>query len=64
MVLKCSSLNKDSAIFMAKNRQSCEDKILDPQNPFCINDQTNLYIQNIGHIWAYIHADYQYFKKS
>ena len=35
-----------------------EYDILDPQNPiFCIKDNNNLYIQDVGHIWAYVHAD-------
>ena len=36
--------------------------LLDPQNPlFCIKDKKNLYIPNVGHIWAYIHANSQHF---
>ena len=31
---------------------------------FCIKDNKNLYIQNVGHIWAYIHANSQDFWKS
>ena len=36
-----------------------------PKNPFfCIKDKKNLLIQNVGHIWAYIHANSQDFWKS
>ena len=31
---------------------------------FFIKDNKYLCIQNVGHIWAYIHADSQYFWKS
>ena len=35
-----------------------EDNIFgSPKMPFCIKDPKNLYIQNIGHIWAYVHAN-------
>ena len=34
---------------------------LDPQNPlFCVKDK-KLYIQNVGHIWVYILANFQDF---
>ena len=36
-----------------------------PKTPFfCIKDKKNLYIQNVGHMWAYIHANSQDFSKS
>ena len=39
-----------------------DENVLDPQNPlFCIMDKKNLYIQNVGHIRAYIHANFQDF---
>ena len=45
--------------------ETCDDIFLDPQNPFfCIKDKKNLLIQNVGHIWAYIHANSQDFWKS
>ena len=34
-----------------------------PKPPFCIKDKKNC-IQNVGHIWAYIHANSQDFLKS
>ena len=44
--------------------ETCDEICLDPQNPFfCIKDK-KLYIQNVGHIWAYIHANSQDFWKS
>ena len=61
---KSSSLKK-SAILMVKMAkkmpETCDEIFLDPQNPlFCIKDK-KLYIQNVGHIWAYIHANSQDF---
>ena len=46
--------------------ETCDEIFLDPQNPlfFCIKDKKNLFIQNVGHIWAYIHANSQDFWKS
>ena len=45
--------------------ETCDEFFFDPQNPlFCIKDKKNLYIQNVGHIWAYIHANSQDFWKS
>ena len=45
--------------------ETCDEIFLDPQNPFfCIKDKKNLLIQNVGHIWAYIHANSQDFWKS
>ena len=46
---------------MAKMAKNClrlmTKKCWTPQKTlFGINDK-NLYIQNVGHIWAYIHAD-------
>ena len=45
-----------------KMPETCDEIFLDPQNPlfFCIKDK-KLYIQNVGHIWAYIHANCQDF---
>ena len=43
--------------------ETCDANLLDPQNPFFIKDKQNLHIQNVGHIWAYIHANYQDFWK-
>ena len=50
---------------MAKKMpETCDENLLDLQNPlFCIKDK-KLYIQNVGHIWAYIHANSQDFWKS
>ena len=48
---------------MAKMAKKCQKLVmtflLDPQNPlfFCIKDKKKLFIQNVGHIWAYIHAN-------
>ena len=48
-----------------KMPETCDEIFLDPQNPFfCIKDKKNLLIQNVGHIWAYIHANSQDFWKS
>ena len=45
--------------------ETCDEIFLDPQNPFfCIKDKKYLLIQNVGHIWAYIHANSQDFWKS
>ena len=41
---------------VAKNRQKL-------MMTFCIKDKT-LYIPNVGHMWAYIHANSQDFWKS
>ena len=54
---------------MAKMAKKCQKLVMkfffDPQNPlFCIKDKKKLYIQNVGHIWAYIHANSQDFWKS
>ena len=49
---------------MANN---CQKHVMEicgpPKLHFCIKDK-NLYIQNVGHIWAYIHANSQDFLKS
>ena len=50
---------------MAKMANNCQKLVmnflLDPPNRlFCIKDK-KLYIQNVGHIWAYIHANSQDF---
>ena len=47
---------------MAKKMpETCDEICLDPQNPlFCIKVK-KIYIQNVGHIWAYIHANSQAF---
>ena len=50
---------------MAKNCQkTCDYFFGPPKPPFCIKDKKNLYILNVGHIWAYIHANSQDFWKS
>ena len=54
---------------MAKMAKKCQKLVIKffwtPKNPFfCIKDKKNLLIQNVGHIWAYIHANYQDFWKS
>ena len=49
---------------MAKKCQKTCDEIFfgPPKTPFfCIKDKKNLLIQNVGHIWAYIHANSQDF---
>ena len=51
---------------MAKMAKQCQKLVMTffwtPQNPlFCIKDKKNLYIPNVGHIWAYIHANSQDF---
>ena len=45
--------------------ETCDEICLDPQNLifFCIKDNNKLYIQNVGHIWVYIYANYQDFWK-
>ena len=51
---------------MAKMAKNCWKlvimKLWTPKPHFCIKDK-HLYIQNVGHIWAYIHADTQDFCK-
>ena len=46
---------------MAKMAQNCQrfmkTNFWTPKTPFLYKGSTNLYIQNIGHIWAYIHAN-------
>ena len=54
---------------MAKMAKKCQKLVMTffwtPKNPFfCIKDKKNLLIQNVGHIWAYIHANSQDFWKS
>ena len=47
---------------MAKNCQKFMNIFWTPKTPlFCIKDKKKLYIQNVGHIWAYIHANSQDF---
>ena len=41
--------------------ETCDEICLDPQNPFFCIKAKKLYIQNVGHIWAYIHANSQDF---
>ena len=43
--------------------ETCDNIFLDPNPLFCIKDK-NLYIQNVVHIWAYIHANSQDFWES
>ena len=50
---------------MAKNCQKLVMKIFwAPKTPFLYKGFKKLYIQNVGHIWAYIHANSQDFWKS
>ena len=54
---------------MAKMAKKCQKLVMKffwtPKKPlFCIKDKKNLFIQNVGHIWAYIHANSQDFWKS
>ena len=68
MVLK-SDLALKISHFDGQNGQKMpetHDEIcVDPQKPlFCIKDKKNIYIQNVGHIWAYIFANSQDFWKS
>ena len=56
---KCSSFKKISH-FDGQNGQ----KLGLPKPLFCIKDKKNLNIPNLGHIWAYIHANSHDFWKS
>ena len=43
---------------MAKKMPETRDELfLDPQNPLFYIKDKKLYLQNLGHIWAYIHAN-------
>ena len=50
---------------MAKMAKKCQKLGMEffwtPKTPFFIKDKKKLFIQNVGHIWAYIHANSQDF---
>ena len=44
--------------------ETCDEICLDPQTPLFLYKGKKLYIQIVGHIWAYIHANFQDLLKS